>query len=811
MFLGPLHLRKIIQDIWLYKTRTLLIVLTIAIGVFAVGTIARTWLLLSRELATSYTAVNPTSAVIVVEGVVTDDIVKAIQNMPDVGQAEGRYRLSSQLVGPNDSRQLLRLTTLSDFEHLQIDKISPESGAWPPQDRTVLIERSSLALMRSDVQLPRVIGDQLIVKRPNDKLTELTFSGVVHDLTEFPTAFSNIIYGYITPGTLKRLTGVEGYNRIHIVVAKNPLDVNHIEYVADLVADRLEAQRITVANREIPIPRQHPLSNIVQSVLFILGVLSFFSLLLSAFLVINTVSAILARQVRHIGIMETIGAGQGNIILIYMGMVLLFGVFGLIIALPLATIAGQQLTDFMANLLNFKVTDFGLPLWIYILDVFAGIGVPLVVASFPIRKGASITIREAVSDSGNEQAGQFGQSMLDQLLNRLRQLPSTLLYTIRNIFRHKTRLAITLTALTLASTFFMVVISVRASLLLTIDDIAAYWSQDIKVFFGKSYRLSELERATTGIPGVVRTEGRLEKNAIRIRPDGGQSADSIAIFGVQPESGFLNPTLIEGRWLQPDDTNALVVNIEMIKAEPDIAIGETIKLDIDNHEAEWQVVGIVTGQLIGGGEILDPIMYTNYPFFAQTLGQTNQVNRILVETERHNRIHQAEVAQILKIELERAGISTGFTELNADIRTALGNLFNVLVSLMVLLALLLAVVGGLGLMGMMSLSVLERTRELGVVHAIGGNDLIVLQIVITEGVFIGILSWLLGVILAIPLSQVLSNAIGQIFLSVPLTYTMSIGGMLLWLVIVILLSALASYLPAQNASNMSIREALSHE
>ena len=95
MFLGPLHLRKIIQDIWLYKTRTLLVVLTIAIGVFAVGTIARTWLLLSRELATNYLAINPTSTVLTVERVVGDDIISAIQNMPEVAHAEGRYRLSS--------------------------------------------------------------------------------------------------------------------------------------------------------------------------------------------------------------------------------------------------------------------------------------------------------------------------------------------------------------------------------------------------------------------------------------------------------------------------------------------------------------------------------------------------------------------------------------------------------------------------------------------------------------------------------------------------------------------------------------------
>ena len=59
-------------------------------------------------------------------------------------------------------------------------------------------------------------------------------------------------------------------------------------------------------------------------------------------------------------------------------------------------------------------------------------------------------------------------------------------------------------------------------------------------------------------------------------------------------------------------------------------------------------------------------------------------------------------------------------------------------------AALLAVVGGLGLAGTMSLNVLERTREIGVMRAVGGSDGSVRLIVVFEGLFVGILSWVLS-------------------------------------------------------------------
>jgi putative ABC transport system permease protein len=130
---------------------------------------------------------------------------------------------------------------------------------------------------------------------------------------------------------------------------------------------------------------------------------------------------------------------------------------------------------------------------------------------------------------------------------------------------------------------------------------------------------------------------------------------------------------------------------------------------------------------------------------------------------------------------------------------------------LMVMAILLAVVGGIGLMGTMSINVLEQTREIAVMRAIGAGDGAVIRIVVVEGLLIGMLSWAIGAIVAIPLSIGLSNVVGNAFLRTPLTYTFSASGSALWLAIVIVLAALASILPARNASRVSVRDALAYE
>ena len=114
-------------------------------------------------------------------------------------------------------------------------------------------------------------------------------------------------------------------------------------------------------------------------------------------------------------------------------------------------------------------------------------------------------------------------------------------------------------------------------------------------------------------------------------------------------------------------------------------------------------------------------------------------------------------------------------------------------------------------MGTVSHSVLERTKEFAIIRTVGGSDAMIAQLIIVEGIVIGLLSWGLSVLLAVPGSRWLNDQVGLIFLKVPLSYVFPAKGIFIWLGAVVVLSTLASFLPARHAVQLSVREALAYE
>ena len=127
------------------------------------------------------------------------------------------------------------------------------------------------------------------------------------------------------------------------------------------------------------------------------------------------------------------------------------------------------------------------------------------------------------------------------------------------------------------------------------------------------------------------------------------------------------------------------------------------------------------------------------------------------------------------------------------------------------MALLTATVGSMGLMGTMGMNVLERTREIGIMRSIGAGDRIVMLTVVVEGMVIGLISWILGAIVAFPISVLLSNILSVTIFQTPIDLVFTPTGFVIWLILVLILSALASVLPARNAARLTIHEVLAYE
>jgi putative ABC transport system permease protein len=183
----------------------------------------------------------------------------------------------------------------------------------------------------------------------------------------------------------------------------------------------------------------------------------------------------------------------------------------------------------------------------------------------------------------------------------------------------------------------------------------------------------------------------------------------------------------------------------------------------------------------------------------------------MVVTDGRTLAEQASIAARLEGHFRHLGVRLSSVQLVAEEIEGTRSGFSIIIILALVMAFLLAVVGGMGLMGTLSINVLERTREIGVMRAIGASDGAVARVFVVEGIIIGLISWVFGACLAVPLSGLLSDALGMAFLQAPLSYTFAADGVVLWLVVVVVLSSLASFLPARSASRLTVREVLAYE
>ena len=791
--------RKVIRDMWQNKTRTILVVMSVAVGVFSIGVVMGAQRTFLTALNSSYGESNPASGRVIINGEFSDNLVETVSNLRQVAVAEGRrsanlrYRLNEA-----DEWQTMDLSTVADFEEMAISKILPKGGAWPPPDKTMLMEMRSLEWLGAE------IGDTIYIETSQGKIRVMEISGIVRDQNGPPASITGVPDGYVNRETLNWLNESRDFTQLAFTVAENPLDRDHIESVGELIRSKIERSGLEVIFIAVPPPGQHPLNTILQPLLLILTGLGGLALGLSGFLVVNIISAILSQQTRQIGIMKSIGARSGQVMRLYFMTAAFYGILALLIAVPLGSLGGWGLTVFMADFFNVELEGFTVSPQVVVIQAIIALLVPLLAAFLPVILGTRITVREAISDYGLGR-GQFGSSLIDRLLQRIKGLSRPVMIALRNTFRRKTRLVLTLFTLILAGTTFITIFTMRDSMLATLDNVLSLWQFDINVSFGQTYRINRIKQILAEVPDIKAFESWGGTGVRRLRDDGTES-DNMFLTALPAETEMLQPDLLEGRWLLPEDSTAVVINTDFIQDEPDIEVGDSLVLKLGGtKEIIWRVVGVIQGTTIGPG------LYVNYDYYTELVSEVNQAGQIQINTVPTDREAQSSIAQKLEVEFERAGLDVADIDTIADVRSRVEFGFNFLLSFLLTMTMVLAAVGGLGLSGTMSINVIERVREIGVMRAIGASDRAVLQIVLVEGFIIGMLSWSLGALLAFPLSRFLSNQLGLALLENPLKYTYSVPGLTIWLIIAIVLSIIASYLPARSASRLTVWEVLAYE
>ena len=535
--------RKLLRDFDAMSGRITMMVAAIATGVFAVATIAVAYTILTREISRNYLATNPASALIDV-GHVDPTMLDAVRADPDVEAAEaaaivtGRARLPSGEWG----RMLLFVTP--DFNHLTISKVFPHSGAYPPSDGSILLEREALALLKLS------IGGKVDLETPSGPKLSVPVSGTVHDPSLAPAWQEQTVYGYLSPAAYAALGGKPELDLLKIVVRNAAHDQARVDAVIARIAAALRVKGVTVHQIQVPPAGRHPHQTQMTAVLTMFVIFTLLTLVLSAILTASMIDGLLAQQVRQIAVMKTIGARSTQITTLYLGGVVLIAATASTVGIPLGIYGGQGFANIIARLLNFDIASHGIPSALVAALVFAGIGIPALFAQVPIRQAMRRTVREALSGEG-VRVKEFGSSRFDTFLASIGGDDRSLVLAIRNVFRRRGRLTLTVALLGAAGAMFLASLSVENAWNSFIAASAKDRAYDLEFKFGRPAETAPILAMLGSIPGVIKAE---PANSVPVAP---ARSDGLAFVRTYPDGGHGSLTL---RALpQPDSLQHLAV------------------------------------------------------------------------------------------------------------------------------------------------------------------------------------------------------------------------------------------------------------
>jgi putative ABC transport system permease protein len=686
-------------------------------------------------------------------------------------------------------------------------------GKDKPEKNEVILERE--ALDELDIQ----VGQDLIFELPDGMTKSMRVAGIVQDPTTGADDFLAPPFGYVTMNTLPALRQPELFNRVYATVSENQDDMPHIREVSAELKDRIENAGTEVRRTAFSKTHEHPMASTINAILGILMALGVLIVFLSSSLIANTLNALLNQHLRHIGVIKLVGGRNRQVLGMYLVLILVFGLLALALAVPFGGIGAYGLAEFIADKMSFSLLGYRIVPLAFIIQIAVGILVPLVAGLAPVINGSRTTVLKAISgdlalDSGGQAERspkresrweRFQTRVTNALARRGIHIPRPLLISLRNTFRRRGRLLLTLFTLTMGGAIFIAVFNVRVTLRSYMNSIGEYFIADVTVDFDEPYRLREVEQYAMQVDGVKYVEGWQFVSVEALLPDE-TVGDNITVLAPPADSSLIRPMLVQGRWIHPDDVRKLALSEAVFDEFPDLKAGDTLRLRVNGQEEDWQVVGIF--KFVGQQ---GNIGYAPFEYISRLNNLTNRSFSYRIVTASHDRAYQDQMAETLDHYLRDHGFKVRKAQAGlASLDTALESL-DILVTFLLIMALLTASVGSMGLAGTMGMNVLERTREIGIMRSIGAVDSIIMRTIIAEGVVIGLLSFAMALIPSVIFTYLLSYIVSLAVFETPIQVVFTFTGYAIWLALVLVLSAIASILPARNAARLTIREVLAYE
>ncbi len=771
--------RKSIADVTRRRLRTILVVLGIAVGVLGLTAINIASNSLNGALAFSENRSSSPDLSFSVQAV-DSSLASTLAAVPNVKAVQidtqyiTRWHVSSVPIR-------MGIVAYTNFQHVKINTFELSSGRLPGSGEIVM-ESSDCTLQNFSV------GDIVIIETAQG-LKQLHIVGIVRTLGLPSAGFLSFATAYMSVDALSQITGISSANNIDVQVQ----NTSQVNATARALATVLRNQHVTILNASTPGNNVDQIAS--DAVFTITRVLAIIALILTSFLIINTVSTLIAEQKKIIGTMKAIGGSRQKVIRSYLLSVAIYGMVGTALGLGLGIFVGYQFLSFLGNLFTLDLGSFQVAPSALLISIAVGIGVPIVAAIIPLCLGTKITVREAMTSYGVSN-GKNGTSR-SRFGQRLIWVPQTAWLGMRGIFRKRGRAVLTLLALTLSGIAFMSVQITSNSFDQFLNQLLVTYHLDATVST-KPQPYDQIKAQMMTVPNVARVE-RLEFLSVKTRQG------PFDLTGVEADTQMYQYHLIAGRWFHGDEPGALIIS-DIAAGKLGMNVGEKVTFSDATDTATWKIIGEVSDQsnsLEGGVGITtidDLHSFEGVP--------ANLAQGFMIQARDSSPQAVDRMANVLDDTLTRAGLSPNI-ETDQQIVARNQNQFQVLTAILYSVSVIVALVGILGLFNTLTISVLERRREIGILRSMGGTGWRIAGVFWIEGISLATVAWIVAVIVGIPAAYAFVSLIGAVLVPLPFTFGPITPGIML--VFILLIATLASFGPALSAARVRVSEMLRYD
>jgi putative ABC transport system permease protein len=783
-------LRKSVTDLTRRKARALFSVLTLALAVASISIFAVPNLI-DRSMQSEVRAERLANLTVSTRPLpLSASQLASLAALPNVEAVDARSEVQTR-VYVGERRAPATLIGVRDFARQTVDVVRVTSGAGPARGEVLVDVQDANQGMYGGRT-----GDVARVVGPSGAEGKLRISGEAQNLGGGrQVADDDVVVLYATAETVAALSGEPGYGKL----AFRLRDTN-----AAAVSSTIESVRKSLAAMprfagfsgldEVRVPGDWPGKEDADTFVDFFGVITLLALLSALVLISNTMTTLVSEQTGEIGIMRALGARRRQVAFVYLRTALLLGALGTLVGIALGVLLSNLLASFFGSTFFAIDVGFGVDLTVVALAAVIGVLAPALAALPAIRRGTRVDLREALESTGSAVGSQDAG---DRLLRRVRFLPPTMQIGLRSVGRRKRRTLATALVVALAVGNLLAIMGLAAAATKSTRSTWGEHIEELRIWTGGGRPFDErAARTIRSTPGVARAQPALV-NDVEL------SGEDAFVWGV-PREPLIGLDMTDGRWFSPTEERArdrVAVIERNLALRTGTEVGDRVTLATAAGAAPFRIVGVANNRQEDGTVLFVPLTTLR-----SVLHEPTGVSTYWIKTTSSEHALVDRTFTRLEDRLNTLGYQMGgeitYVEEQNDVAAN-----RTITTTIAVFGLLIVAISMVALANAITMSILERTREIGILRCIGARARDVRRIFATEGVLLALAGWLLGIPLGYALDRFLVWLVWEV-VGVRIEFVFPPWNVVLALVGTVVLSLLIMLLPVRRAVRFRPGDAL---